>query len=419
MSKHYKESHRLAWIVGYTGAIIQAFFVTRSYLRFQTTTNVLIKNPEQTELPALSICFFYKMPELRFEGYPIERSSMTLGQINASLPTWDDYVMSCEVLNGDYEFQDCLEVTTNFNQFLSLYSKCYTLFQDQHPSIIFNKNSVGSKWLINVMLNVSRIYTNNIGVYLTHSSSDLDDSLGDPSFVQFDSYNYNRASLTFERTWIKTLPWPYSTACFDYEKLTCKDRKTCINRCIANQSWLEYKAWVDRRYVKLDDEASKGHFGALSETNLTTNCMSMYPHVSCSEYMYNSIVASQIMSPFKTNDTYQINVFFPLSKFITVQYVGLQSFIEFICYVTSVISLWTEISVIRIVDKLMGFVSSKTATENLRKSFLPNESRRNLRNTVNHFAKSKLIFERNRFPWRRQNISHSPVFALKIGRKKF
>lgn len=323
----------------------------------------MINTPKQVELPAFSICFFYKLSELKFDGERDEQTAMTLGQINFSLPTWEDYVMSCEVLSSDYKFQDCLEATTNFHEYLSLFSKCYTLFENQQPQIVYDKNKVGSDFLINVILNVSKIYTNNIGVYLTHSSEELGDSLGNPSFVQFDSYLYNRASITFERTLIQALPWPYSTRCFNYTDMDCKLRETCIKRCILEQSWHDHKGWVDRRYVKLNPRYMKGRFGAISERNITTHCNSRHTRVSCREFLYNSIVASQIMSPFKTNDTYQINIAFPLSKFTDVQYVGVQNFIEYICYVTSIISLWTEISVIRIAERLFALMIRRTTTQ--------------------------------------------------------
>lgn len=348
--------HRLSWLVGYGGAMIIAFLITHNYLQFNTRTNVFIENPKHAQLPGLSICFFYKLKQLQFDGESDTR--MTLKEINDSLPTLHDYMMSCEVLNANYEFEDCLQLTSKFNQYLSLYSKCYSLFQEQNPPIIYDKAKVGSDLLINVMLNVSKIETNNIGVYLAHSNQDLVDSLGDSSFVQFDSYKYNRASLTFEQTKIKSLPWPYTSKCRDYTKELCHTRTTCVNRCIINNSWQMYGVWNDRRYVKLQDDLMSGRFASVGETNLSSECNKLYAETPCEEYMYNSIVASELMSPFKTNDTYQVTVGFPITKFTTVQYVGLQSFIEFICFVTSIVSLWTEISVIKMADKVFRFMKS-------------------------------------------------------------
>lgn len=287
---------RFARIFGYTGALIQAFFITKSYLRYQTTTNVYITNPQITELPAFSLCFFFKLNELKFQqNQTLDVSSMTLSQINTSVPSWEDYVINCEVLSSSYRFENCLKITSKLVQYLSLYSKCYTLFEDQFPVIVYDKNKIGSDWMINVVLNVSRIYTNNIGVYLTHSTDDLDESLGNPSFIQFDSYNYNRASITFERTLIKRLPSPYNPPCRDYSKDECQNRQTCIKRCIVNTSFKHFNAWVDRRYVKVTPEYGVGRFASLSETNITTYCHSIYPEMQCIDYLYNSVCASQIM----------------------------------------------------------------------------------------------------------------------------
>lgn len=365
---HYESTEprhrRISMVFSYMGGFIFALLITRSFLHFETTTNVYIQNPQSSELPATSFCFFYDLKDhLHFthqhvkgkdiDGY-VNLTNKNLDQINQELPKFSEFVKRCEVLVDNDKYQTCLSVNRKpVVKYLSLYSKCYTMFEFINPPRKYHKREIGSNWLLSVTLNVSRISTGKVGIFLTHSTEELDESLGNPSFLQFDIKDNNRATVTYERTVIYKLPPPYNSNCFDYESLPCKNRATCIRRCIREKSFEGSKAWVNRRYVQLDEFYYSGRFGIEDETNYTEYCFRKFPSEPCTDYLYNAIMASQFLSPFADNQTFQINVAYPLGMETIVEYKEFQSLMDYICFVSSIVSLWTEASMIRISESLL------------------------------------------------------------------
>uniref|UniRef100_T1JZ30 Uncharacterized protein n=1 Tax=Tetranychus urticae TaxID=32264 RepID=T1JZ30_TETUR len=361
---------RIAFLFSYTGGFIMAVMVTQSYLNYETTTNVYIAAPQDTELPSVSVCFFYRIPHLKHEKGEDGKNltNLTLGQINQLLPTFNEFVKDCQVLDSKNNYTSCMtvyqETSSTHISYLSLFSKCYTMFEGMETPIKYTKKEIGSNWLLDITLNVSRVPTNKVGIFLTHSTNELDESLGNPSFLQFDTKNNNRATVTYERTRINKLPPPHDSKCFNYETSDsthdCKNRATCIRKCIVWESYENSKAWVDQRYVRIEDHYLDGRFGIESEANFTEFCFNKYSEEPCVDYLYNAIMASQFYSPFRdqVNSTFQINVAYPLGMETVVEYVAVQSLLDYICFVCSIVSLWTEASMVRISEYLLDVSTS-------------------------------------------------------------
>uniref|UniRef100_T1KK82 Uncharacterized protein n=1 Tax=Tetranychus urticae TaxID=32264 RepID=T1KK82_TETUR len=347
-------SHRaFAVLVCYTGALVQTAVLTQIYFEFKTSTSVQIKSPQQTDLPAISICFFYKISGLKLIplGNNISQTSLTLGEIDSRLLSWSEFVKNCYVMDSEYVFRPCEDISQEKAEFISLYSKCFTLFTNTTVPISYSKELIGSNRMVDFTLNVSHPVITKVGVYLTHPISELDDVLGTPSFVYFDTKHNNRATISYHKTIIHSLPEPYESRCYDYSKLPCKERRTCIKKCTLEMSYNESKGFINRRFTKISDEVKDGRFGIRNHLdNHTGFCNAQFLQAPCNEYLYQAIMGSEFESPFINRGDYRVSIDYPLGTETRIQYVPSRSFLDYICFSASVLSLWTEISLIRLVQ---------------------------------------------------------------------
>lgn len=291
---------KLIILISYTGAVIQCIFYILNYLKYPTTTNVMISNPRIAELPATSVCFFFKLDQLGFkENMNGEnQTTLTLAEIDERLPKFNEFVKWCYVLVSDYQYRNCVLVNSQVVEYLSLYSKCYTLFADQNPPIQYDRQKIANQWIAKILFNVSIIYSNNIGIHLTHTDEELEEAIGNPAFSQFDSYNYNQAVVTYERTSIHKLEKPHDSKCVHYSKFSCKNRPNCLRQCMIQKSYDIYKAWSPRKYITLKQDYKNGRFDTkIDERNISHECHEKYPNSQCQEYIYNALVTSEIMAP--------------------------------------------------------------------------------------------------------------------------
>uniref|UniRef100_T1JRC4 Uncharacterized protein n=1 Tax=Tetranychus urticae TaxID=32264 RepID=T1JRC4_TETUR len=346
-------------LLSYTGAAALATLLTAEYFHYYTTTRIEIISPNHSELPAFSVCLFYILPEIRLEKTHDNwlESSLTLGEIDSRLPKFDEFVIDCKVLDSNYKYKSCINITPNVTEYLSLYSKCYTLFEKMDP-IVYEDGKVGSNFLIKLRLNTKNLTTNTLAIFINHRTEELREAYGNPGFLQLECENKNEAIATYERTVIKSLESPYDSGCRDYSKEPCFNRNTCLKRCILNSLHKSIKRFDTNRYVKLFSNRLDGRFGVRNESFDTQVCRNKFTQPPCNEYIYRAISGIQIYSPFMPNGTFEFSLSYPLGTEIRVQYVPYRPFLDYLIFVFSVIALWTEFSVSRTLYKFSNCLQS-------------------------------------------------------------
>ncbi|XP_053207065.1 uncharacterized protein LOC128391239 [Panonychus citri] len=258
--------------------------------------------------------------------------------------------MTYKVLNSTtYQFQPCLEFYNYTVEYVSLYSKCYSYFESLPEQVNYEQKLVVGKWMLDVTFNTSVIKTKRIGIYITHTYAELEESLGNPSFLQFDTEVNNQAVATFKRTAVRRLPPPYDTDCLYYEQYDCNHIKTCMRHCIMNVSFAEYKSWFSRSYVKMRPEFESGWFTNRSEKEMYANCSKKFNRPPCNDYHYLAILTSEFKSEIQPNGTFQLSVAYPTTPKIEVYFNPRFKFIDMVVFFGGMFYLWTGISLLMVI----------------------------------------------------------------------
>lgn len=277
-------------------ALILCLLLTMSFSKFRITTTVRIGNPTRTELPSVSLCYFYRIDDLQMVmTNGLNRSTLTLKEINNQLLSWENFVQTCEVLDSNYSSKSCTDLDGPPREYLSIYTKCFTLFQFLDESIEYEREKIGSRFMIDIAMNVSNISTKKIGIFLTHKAAQITDSLGDPSFLQFDMENYNQAVISFDRTIITRLAPPYESRCFDYSKSGCEMYRTCITRCINRKSFQIHGAWNMQRYVPVNENFHGGRYSPQDDPRIIEACTEDFQASPCHDYLYQVVKSSMYL----------------------------------------------------------------------------------------------------------------------------
>ncbi|XP_025017256.1 uncharacterized protein LOC107365594 [Tetranychus urticae] len=347
--------HTYIILLCYLGALIQGATIFSKYLKYPTTNTVYIERPSETELPSISLCFFYSLDEFQnvtvIDG--VEHYPLKLSEINERLPKIEDWILDCKVLNNNsYQYEPCLNLWNYYVEYLSLYSKCYSYFESLMPQIYYKSQFVMGKWMMEVKFNISVIKSKRIGIYITHTYAELEESLGNPSFLQFDTVENNQAGVTFQNTVVERLPPPYNTSCRYYEHEPCNHPKTCTRHCVMNMSYDNYHSWFSRSYVKLRPEFMDGHFTNRSEKEMFKNCSETYSEQPCHDYYYLAILTSAFKSEILENDTFQLSMAYPIAPKTQVVFQPASKLMDTLCLFGGQFYLWTSISLLCVISLL-------------------------------------------------------------------
>uniref|UniRef100_T1KJR0 Uncharacterized protein n=1 Tax=Tetranychus urticae TaxID=32264 RepID=T1KJR0_TETUR len=350
---------RLSQFFTYFGLISSLIIVISNYIAFRVTTKVDIRTYKKATLPSISVCFFYDIdpkygPTIQESADHYHATRLTVKQINDLLPTWDQFVPSCLiVVPGFHKPVSCTHLDPNISEYLNLYSKCFRIFDSSFNKLKYQNYHHWGNQLVEITINKSVLTTSKIGVFLNNPTSGLENAMGNPSFIQFDTSENNQASITFKRIKIKSKPYPYVTDCFDYTQLDCKQRIRCIHSCVGELHLAVKNEWSYRRYIKLIPQHYNARFSDRPELSfLSTYCFNKYPQQPCTQMFYLPELGTQINSPFKENGSYHILINYPHGTEKIIKYFPGESFVNFLVHLTSVIGIWIFLPTIRALNIL-------------------------------------------------------------------
>ena len=167
------------------------------------------------------------------------------------------------------------------------------------------------------------------------------------------------------------MPSPYKTKCFDYNKIGCKSRIDCVDRCNVELTVKHCNGSLPSRTI-IDRHNDKNIFNDICKDNYTEFCEQKYKSLDCINEYYKIILKADKKfkemirnnSSEKSLNTFfsftdqkkkadinllsQIHIYFNTEPDTIYTHSPHQYPIEFICLIEGVISLWTGFSVVSI-----------------------------------------------------------------------
>ena len=170
------------------------------------------------------------------------------------------------------------------------------------------------------------------------------------------------------------MPSPYKTNCFDYNKIGCKSRRDCIDRCNIEWALINCNNSSPENTI-VDKHNDKDIFKGECDDNNKEFCENKYKSPDCFNEYYKIQLVSEIkydkistegcdkFLQYVNNSTFKLNnknakihinlismIFIDINKEPDTIYTHSpqQHPIECICFIGGVISLWTGFSVISI-----------------------------------------------------------------------
>lgn len=362
-----------ASLVCITGAIFHTGIISLNYLKHPLGANLEMRTINTFILPSISICYDYLIPDLNYNDHPtysISESSLTIKQINDGLIKWEDLIIFCRVLDSNYYQVDCdsliddnRDESDNTNSIvfeqLSHYSKCFTLFNGFNKTISYDRASVGDSPLVDVRLNTFNLSLGkHLSLIMMAPFDELDESINNPSLIQFDAVNSNQATVTFSSIFIYQFESKFYRTCFSYltegaQKYGCRSAQACISRCITESIFNKTGTSHHRRFTKITGRYSNARLSLVNDSEFVRKCVAKYPFEPCLFHRYQPLLTSQYMSPYRRNDVFQVSILYPESIDVIIRYNLSTSVTEYLIFVLSTVGLWTELSLNKIINSFL------------------------------------------------------------------
>ena len=156
---------------------------------------------------------------------------------------------------------------------------------------------------------------------------------------------------------------PYQTNCYNYNKIGCKSRSDCIDKCNIELSLKQCKSLPNK--INVDRHNNKDHYD-IKLCNLSYEiCEEEYKSPDCTNeiYSFKTVLDFKIDDPkvkgYKTLSSLKmssnqwqnnksislISIFYGDEQDTVYRHSPQQETVEFICFICGVISLWTGFSI--------------------------------------------------------------------------
>uniref|UniRef100_T1KVN3 Uncharacterized protein n=1 Tax=Tetranychus urticae TaxID=32264 RepID=T1KVN3_TETUR len=374
VAKFRKSARFWASLVCIVGAVVHTGIISLNYLLHPIGANLEMKTINNFALPSVSICFDYLRKGFRYIDHPvhpIKVSTLTVKEINDGLLKWEDLIIFCKVLDVNYNQVDCEslmvqpENINNTNQHpiileqLSHYLKCFTLFSGFNDTISYDRDKVGDSPLMDIRLNTFNLSLGKrLGLYILSPYEELDESISNPSFIQFDAIDSNQATVTFESIFIYQFQSRFYSNCFPYvsegyQKYGCGSISACLNQCLFEATYNQTGSTHYRRFIKIKDQYSDARFSLMNDSEFQRKCMARYHPTPCVYHRYTPLLTSQYLSPYRNANVFQISILYPETIDVIIQYGLTQSLIEYLIFLLSTVVLWTELSLNKIISSFL------------------------------------------------------------------
>jgi hypothetical protein len=321
--------YKFGRIIAILGLLNQIISVTISYLEYETLIDMkAISGIEQR--PALTFCLYSdrEFPERTRNPEMQQMFGHSFGCF-LKFPNLTTKVLKCDDLSKLVE-----SVTPFSHRCLSLYS--HLLDENLSPTI-------ETDFIV--------IFENNLKIFaIIHQS-------GTPPHFTGNKIEINNSSVTIidiSSINTKLLPFPHSTDCYDYRREAklvngYNSREDCVvkhlerkefAKCGCNKRW-SYRAFDERNFRHICPESVKCNFDSKIEMKSLEKI--------CKNNCYNEYYLDQFI--IVNEQRYKFPYFKTLSRLKSIKYeiiftyLAKMNFVEYLCSVGGLVSMWFGISV--------------------------------------------------------------------------
>jgi hypothetical protein len=305
----------------------QIILVTISYLNYETVIDMKAIAGEK-QRPTFTFCLKSKN-EFRAGNYTLKGKNSVV---------FDHPIGCSDVYVNDDKYLDvnCSQVTRIVESVTPFSGRCFS-YLSQLLDENLSPNIKGFKFII----------PNSLNMYaLVHQSRTLPHFFNDEIDIEKSSFN----QIDYSSINTKLMPFPYETDCSHYKheeksEIRFKSREDCIVKHLERREFIKCgcnKRWSCRgldtaNYTNLCPKSVKCHLDSESKEKLSENickkdCLNHYFFniISSAQWYYNfrKLKISQLM-PYKS-DKYEI----------TFNYLAKMNFVEYLCSVGGLISMW-------------------------------------------------------------------------------
>jgi hypothetical protein len=271
-------------------------------------------------------------------------------QFKALLSAEEIFNESCLVLKTNglksaEEFVHCQQISP-IRMSISFDTTCFTILSqlngEQNDLYLINRNKFNSLYAL-----ISIYFPNYVNfIYLfVHSRSETIHSIHEKSHTRITHNESEVLLVDYKKTSVELMKKPYSTSCENYNQFGYNLRSDCIFECITNNLKKELNLWYS--YYLINDSESdllmtqKTNFG--SNLSLEQKCEKI-----CG--LDNDCVKEYFISEYIReawgNQSFIIVVRPQRYPILSIKHSPKLQFEEFMCYITSIMSLWFGFSVI-------------------------------------------------------------------------
>lgn len=222
--------------IGY--ALYQATILILSYSARPVEISLQIVNPTTAKIPAVSLCFEYKLDQVKMKDTIETRKKVTASKLTDptveivinTTPGVDDLIESCEILNHLNEPVSCSQMST-VRQSITRKLKCFSWFThgswkspENETRITYKIRSIrNQEWVLIKLKNLTSLQSDTIGIGIHENHVPVQPDLANPEFTEVRRTWYpdallSKVTLTWELNNLTRLPKPYASGCIDYKK---------------------------------------------------------------------------------------------------------------------------------------------------------------------------------------------------------
>jgi len=366
------------------GCLTQVYWVCEIYFSYQTTTDVRYENEAIISLPAITLCtkkiFFIREEYLKQNNanYSEEdlKNDEKMNEYLNQLPineqfkvlysTQEVFRRNCLVMKtigfdkGRREL-DCNQISP-IRSSIDVHNICFTFFSqlngepDQRYLVDYD-TKFRENWFAMIRIGLPD-HLKEISLFI-HSRTEIVRDYFDEKKMTIPLNNTVSTHIKYYRTIIKLMTKPYINSCFDYQKLGYYSRSDCIFKCKVdfykdrNDGWFGFYLTEPLANDPMKDQWNKTKFNKWMRPVEGKHCKNICGHGDdCFKEYFRAIISTnnQLMRHHMRRDSSFVSILPPTLPDLTFTHSPKIHFEEFLCYLTSVISLWFGFSIITLSD---------------------------------------------------------------------
>lgn len=323
------------------GMMFHIYHMTEIYLRFATTTEVIIELEEEFNNPAVGLCF-------NPIGFRTDDVCPSNSSFSDMLECYDDKILydmtlheimknlSSGLISRVYNHEDQFGIQTFFK-----WHACLEINPKRVKGSMANitKGKADAREIFVINFNFSDVSVKYFvielhdrdlkprGVYIKTLNLILDDDIK------------NAFKVGYQGIVINLLPYPFKDECIEYKNLEFESHYHCMDKCVNSKLYAKYKKYhpyLLYRSKYYDENIMFVNITEISYTDYYSSCQTNCPQ-NCHSKTYNVIPLDDWIR--KEKKALQVAVEY-LEPNIAITYQPRLGLEDYVIYISSILSLW-------------------------------------------------------------------------------